>query len=291
MDIKKYALFIDVAETKNFTKSGERLGYSQSGVSHILKNLENELGFSLFVRTKHGVSLTPNAMLILPLVRNLLSSNEKLEQTIHSINGIQKGRLTIGTFSSISIHWLPKILHEFQAAYPYIDIHLKEGGTDDIASWIDENIVDFGFFSKRNKRSFYWIPLYEDPLVAVLPKDYPIPIDGLFPIVKIEGEPFIISDMGTDYDIHYALEKAAVSPNIRYSSKDDHAIISMVNNRLGISILPKLIVSGFESQVTILPLKPYCYRNLGIGLRSLADLSPAAAKFVEFTKRILPASY
>lgn len=264
------------------------MGYSQSGVSHILKNLEDELGFSLFLRTKHGVSLTANAELILPMVRNLLASNEKLDQTINAINGLETGQITIGSFSSIAIHWLPVILHEFQETYPGIEIHLKEGGTDDIAKWIDENLVDFGIFSKRNMRSMEWIQLYEDPLMAVLPKDYPVPEDGLFPINELEEKPFVISAMGVDYDIHFALQEADISPHIRYSSKDDHAIISMVSNHLGISILPKLIVSGHEDKITALPLKPFYSRDLGIGLRSYKDLTPAAIKFIEFTKRIIP---
>ncbi len=288
MDIREYALFADVAETKNFTRSGERMGYSQSGVSHILKNLEDELGFSLFLRTKHGVSLTSNAELILPMVRSLLACNEKLDQIIGTINGLETGTITIGTFSSISIHWLPVILHEFQIAYPGIDIHLKEGGTDDISKWIDENQVDFGFFSNKNIRSLEWISLYEDPIMAVLPKDYEIPTDGFFPIEEIENQPFIISAMGVDYDTHYALQDSGIMPSIRYSSKDDHAIISMVANHLGISLLPKLIVTGFEHKITALPLKPFYSRNLGIGMRAYKDLTPAAVKFIEFAKRILP---
>ena len=52
MDIKKYELFVDVAETGSFTKSAERIGYTQSGVSHVLKSLESEIGFNLFIRSK-----------------------------------------------------------------------------------------------------------------------------------------------------------------------------------------------------------------------------------------------
>ena len=87
MDINKYALFVDVAETGNFTKTGERMGYTQPGVSHILKSMEAELGFPLFIRTRHGISLTSNAEAILPIVRNMLSINEQLEQTISERTG------------------------------------------------------------------------------------------------------------------------------------------------------------------------------------------------------------
>ncbi len=284
MDINKYRLFADIAETKNFTRSGERLGYSQSGVSHILRGLEEELGFSLFVRARHGVSPTPNAELLLPLVRNILAEYEKLEQTIHAVNGLEKGQLTIGTYSSISTHSLPPILHAFKEMHPGIDIYLKEGGAEDIARWIDMNITDIGFLSLPKTRSFDWIPLGKDPLMAVLPKDYPVPADAIFPLESFEGQPFIISAAGTDYDIHYALESSGVSPDLKYSSTDDHAIISMVIYHLGISILPRLILKGFENQVSTLPLKPYAFRELGIAMRSYTDLSPVAKKFVDFAR-------
>ena len=124
MDIKKFQLFVDVAETKNFTRSGERMGYTQSGVSHILKSLETEMGFPLFVRNKQGVRLTKNAEAILPLVRALLSRYEILEQTVNNLNGLETGRLVIATYSSISVNWMPPIIYRFQEVYPGIDISL-----------------------------------------------------------------------------------------------------------------------------------------------------------------------
>lgn len=288
MDINKYLLFADVAETHNFTKSGERMGYTQPGVSHILKTLESELGFTLFIRTKQGVSLTPNAELILPLVRNLLAINENLDQTINSLNGLEKGRLKIATFASISIHWLPTIIHKFQQDYPGIDIDLMEGGTDDIVSWVENNVVDFGFLSKRHTKSLEWISLYDDPLMAILPKDHPAPSGEPFPISEMFGKSFIISAVGTDYDVHHALKETGIKPSIRFSSKDDHAIVSMVANDLGVSILPKLVIKDFEHQIKVLPLAPYYSRNLGIGVNSIDNMTPAATRFIEYTKEIIP---
>ena len=104
------------------------MGYTQPGVSHILKGMEAEFGFPLFIRTKQGVIPTTNAETILPLVRQLLSINEQLEQTISSLNGLTTGRLTIASFASIARNWLPEIIHAFQQEYPGIDIALMEGG-------------------------------------------------------------------------------------------------------------------------------------------------------------------
>lgn len=288
MDIKKCSLFADVAETENFTKSGERLGYTQSGVSHILKSLEMEVGFPLFIRTKQGVKLTPNAEQILPTVRSLLVMHENLEQIINEINGLETGQLTIATFSSISIHWLPKIIHNFKEIYPQINIKLMEGGTDDIVKWIEEDLADFGFVSQRQLNQLDFISLYEDPLMAVLPKDYPVSESGSFQISDFQDENFIISAMGTDYDIHYALSTSEVNPNILFSSKDDHAIISMIANKLGISILPQLVIRNFEDQIASYPLEPFYQRTLGIAVKSKENMSPAAIKFLNLTKEMLP---
>jgi DNA-binding transcriptional LysR family regulator len=287
LDLKKYELFADVAETGSFTISGDKLGYTQSGVSHIIKNLETELGFSLFVRTRKGVSLTDNGKRIEPLIRQLLADNSRLEQTISGINGLVTGSITIGTYSSIAISWLPKIIYEFQKDFPNIDIHMKEGGIDEIESWIETSTVDFGFCSQRDSQNFDWVSLQDDPLMAILPKDFPVSKGGTYPISAFQNQPFIISAQGIDSDIHLALTRAKVTPYIRFSSTDDYAIISMVANHLGISILPKLIIQEWSNQVTSLFLEPYSFRSLGIGIKSLKQVSPASKKFIEYSKKII----
>lgn len=288
MDINKYALFVDVADTKNFTKSGERMGYTQPGVSHILKVMEAELGFSLFQRTKQGVVLTHNGEIILPLVRNLLAVNEQLEQTINSINGLKTGHLTIASFASIARNWLPAIIHTFQLEYPGIEIELLEGGTDDIVEWVKDSRADFGLLSRRNTQSLKWIPLYEDPLMAIVPGDFDLPDKKVFPVEQFNNHPFIISAAGVDYDIHDYLKKAGITPNIRFSSKDDLAIVAMVANHLGISILPRLIIEGLENEITALPLEPFASRELGIVIQTSSSLAPAAKYFIETIQKVLP---
>ncbi|WP_341435483.1 LysR family transcriptional regulator substrate-binding protein [Clostridium acidisoli] len=150
--------------------------------------------------------------------------------------------------------------------------------------------VDFGFCSQRSSQEFDWIPLHDDPLMAILPKDFEIPTSGTYSICDFQNQPFIISAMDIDYDIHLALTDSNVTPYIRFSSTDDHAIISMVANHLGISILPNLIIQEWSSQITALPLEPYSFRSLGIGIKSLKNTSPASKKFIEYAKRIIHAT-
>ena len=287
MDITKYKLFVKLAETLNFTKTGDAMGYTQPGVSHMLKTMEESLGFPLFLRTKNGVYLTPNGKEILPYVRQLLAVNEQLEQEVAALNGLSKGHLTIACFASISRVWLPKIIHSFQADYPGIEIELLEGGTDDIVSWVHDGAADFGLLSHRHLGGLNFYSLCEDPLVAIFPREEPYLSMDSFPARDLDNQPFILSAEGTDYDIHHMLNKTKVKPDIRFTSKDDHAIVSMVSSHLGISVLPELVIRDVAHMITYKPLTPSFSRDLGVAYTDKAALTIAAKSFIETLNRMV----
>lgn len=287
MIIRKFKMLLKVAEFGNLTRAGEVMGYTQSGVSHMMKSLETELGFPLFKRVSKGVVLSDNGEVLLPILRKILESNEQLEQTISSINGLLIGKVAIASFSSTSIHWLPKIIKEFQSDYPRVDLSVMEGGIKEIDGWLSDGIADIGFCSRQPHQSFDWIPLKEDPLLAILPKDHPLKEGRPFSVKRFNGKPFIMSAIGFDYDIHRVLDENKVTPDIKFSSKDDYAIVSMVENKLGISILPELVLSWCTSHMRTAELKPKASRSLGIAVPSLTEVSPAVQKFLAYSVRIL----
>ncbi len=287
MDIMKYRLFADIADTGSFTQSGKRLGYTQPAVSHILKTMESELGFPLFVRTKQSVTLTSNARAILPYVRKLLAVNEQLEQTVNALNGLETGHLTIAAFASVSRNWLPEVIRVYEQHYPGIQIELMEGGTDEIVGWVKSSIADFGILSRLHTEPLAWIRLIDDPLLAIVPEDYPCP-DGGLPIRELADKPFIVSADGVDYDMHQALEAAGVAPKLHLSCKDDHSIVSMVASGLGVSILPELVVRHMSYRFRAVPLAPNATRELGIAFCTESGLTPAAQQFIQILQQTLP---
>ena len=281
MELTKYEIFADAAKTGNFTKTADRMGYTQPAVSRTLRLLEQELGFPLFVRQKNGVELTSSGQMILPYVRNLLAEEKLLAQQVSEIRGIHTGRLTIACFASVSRVLLPHFLAAFQASYPGIQVELMEGGTDDIVRWVTENVADFGILSHRHIGGLSWLSLWRDPLVAVVPREEPFLSMKAFPVEKMTAQPFILSADGTDYDIHHMLSTTKIRPTIRFTSKDDHAIVSMVASHLGMSILPRLVVLDLAHLVHMLPLAPAFDRTLGIAYKEKAALTPAARKFID----------
>lgn len=112
-----------------------------------------------------------------------------------------------------------------------------------------------------NVDSLEWIPLYEDPLMAILPKDMDMHGKKAFPITEMANQPFVISAEGVDYDIHQVLKETGIEPDIRFSSMDDHVVISIVANNLGISMLPNLVIGNARAQIQALPLEPNFFQR------------------------------
>lgn len=147
MDTKRWKVMLAADDYGSFTRVGEELGYTQSGITQMMKALEKEVGFSLFIKDNHGVTLTKEAKALIPAIRNLLNADEEINQEIASLKGAQVGTIRIGTYLSCSIHWIPKIIREFQKSYPDIRFKIIEGTEGDLAEWIENRRVDIGFIS------------------------------------------------------------------------------------------------------------------------------------------------
>ena len=213
MELTKYEIFADAAKTGNFTKTADRMGYTQPAVSRTLRLLEQELGFPLFVRQKNGVELTSSGRTILPHVLALLAQQRQLEQQVAELQGLHVGRLTIACFASVSRVLLPHFLASFQKNFPGITVELMEGGTDDIVRWVSESVADFGIMSHRQIGTLSWLSLWRDPLVAVVPREEPFLSMKAFPVEKMTAQPFIRAADGTDYDIHHMLSTTKIRPH------------------------------------------------------------------------------
>lgn len=290
MDIRHLELIIDIADTGNLTASANNMGYTQSGVSHVIKSLEAELGISLLVRSNRGVSLTKDAQTVLPQIQFIINHYRRLMEGVNAINGLESGTVTIGAYSSIAIEWLPAIIKEFQHRYPKIKLQIREGGLAEIAEWMRAGHVDFGLISKVPEYPFEFIPLCTEPLYAVTPANfYQLPEwNNHFPVEEFMSFPYIASDTGVDNDVAATLQEAGISPHVRIFCQDDHSIVSMVMHGLGITLLPSLMLGGYQNSIKKIPLDRCATRTLGIGMISSDILSLADKKFIDVIQELVP---
>lgn len=280
MTISKYEVFHAVVEFGSLTRAAESLNLTQSGVSHAIASLEIELGFSLLTRDRAGVTLTSNGELILKYVRETLQCNERLRQKVAEIKGLEIGTVRIGTFTSVSSQWLPGIIKEFQNQHPAIEIKLAEGDYDDINHWILNGTVDFGFVSLPVVQSFEFIPLKKDRMLCILPSEHSLKHQEQISFDQIKEEAFIMPKWGNTGDVQRVLLENNLKPKVKYEVVEDQAIIAMVQNGLGISILPEMVLYRNSHDVHIVNLEKPAYRTIGIALNSIKKASPAARKFL-----------
>ena len=285
MNIGKYETLMAVVEYGSLTRAAQSLGCTQSAVSHSIESLEQELGFALLKRGRAGVRLTGEGERLIPAVRNLLNSAEQLAQTAASIRGLESGTVRIGSFTSVAVHWLPPVLKEFQKDYPRVEFKLLNGDYHDVEQWLMEGSIDIGFVNVPSTVDCECIPLMEDRLLAILPRHSRFERYPRFPLVECETEPFISLLESSDHDARRALEAAGVKPNVRFSTKDDYAIIAMVEQGLGISIMPELLLKGRHDDIQMLPLVPEARRTIGIAIAAGDKAGPATRRFADYVVR------
>lgn len=286
MNISKYFAFVKTVEYGSFTKAAEMLNYSQSGISRMISDLEEDWKVTLLERGKSGVRLTSDGTRILPYVRNICEGYEKLQMQIDDINGLQSGFIRIGTFSSVATHWLPEIIKKFQINYPDIEYELLLGDYFEIETWIAEGRVDCGFLRLPVKSDFETMSLKRDALLAVIPEDHHFADREKFPLDAFEGQPFMMLEKGGNYEITELFEKYGIKPDIRFITWDDYAVMSMVEKGLGIAILPELILKRIPYHILTKPIDVPAYRDIGLAYRDGKLLSLAAEKFVSFCGNI-----
>ena len=285
MNIGKYETLMAVVEYGSLTRAAQSLGCTQSVVSHSIESLEQELGFALLKRGRAGVRLTGEGERLIPAVRNLLNSAEQLAQTAASIRGLESGTVRIGSFTSVAVHWLPPVLKEFQKDYPRVEFKLLNGDYHDVEQWLMEGSIDIGFVNVPSTVDCECIPLMEDRLLAILPRHSRFESYPRFPLVECETEPFISLLESSDHDARRALEAAGVKPNVRFYTKDDYAIIAMVEQGLGISIMPELLLKGRHDDIQMLPLVPEAKRTIGIAIAAGDKAGPATRRFADYVVR------
>lgn len=286
MNIAKYFAFVKTVEYGSFTKAANILNYSQSGISRMINDLEKDWKVILLERGKTGVKLTSDGTRVLPYVKNVCEGYEKLQMQINDLNGIQSGFIRIGTFSSVAAHWLPNIIKQFQADYPNIEYELLLGDYSEIETWIAEGRVDCGFISLTAETPFETIKLKRDALLAVIPPEHPLADKERFPLEAFEGQPFMMLEKGGNYEITELLEKYSVTPDIRFITWDDYAVMSMVEKGLGIAILPELILKRIPYNILTKPIDVPAYRDIGLAYKDKRLLSLAAERFISFCKTV-----
>lgn len=284
MDSSKFFALLKAVEFGSLTKAAEELGYTQAGLTHMMNRLEKEIGITLLQRTKSGVKLTPDGEKLLPLIQSFSEQGRELEKAIRNLTENNDAVIRIAAYASITKHWLPMIISNFQKDFPNVRFEIHVSNLDEIYRLVSNSEIDLGFTSKQDILHGDWIHLQNDPLYAVLPPDCGIESDNV-PVSIFNNKAFFMPTYGFDYDIMNALKHNNVNPLINRTALDDATITSMVSHGLGYTILPKLVLKDMTGKFIAKPIEPYSYRELGILIKSRNTLSSTAQKFINYCRQ------
>lgn len=284
MNTQKIRILLTALEEGSLTKAGNILGYTQSGASWVIKTFEDELGIPLLIKTNSGVEATSEAKELLPAFRSIINSEDSLMQQVDEFKGLHRGSLRIGSFISTSMHWIPKVVSYFRKNYPEVEINVIECGQDDMIKGLIEGTMDVALMSDPCSNEIDFIPVVEDPIVAAFSDPYDFSEYDYISIDDLKDVPVLMTRADYDRDTRKVFKEAGVEPEIRYTSRDDFAVLAMAKQGLGVAVLPELVLEGFPDYFDYRMIEPETYRSLGIGIRTNAVKSPLMNFLINFIR-------
>ena len=281
--IQKYQALVETVRAGSISAAARRLSYSQSGVSRMIADLERDWGICLLERGRKGVRLTADGQQVMPFVEAVCEDQRRLRERVAEVVGAQTGLIVIGTFSSVATHLIPPAIERFTREHPGIEYELRMGDYSEIESWVADGLVDFGFLPyppQEPREDLAREVVATDELMAVVPQGHELAAREAISLAELAAEPFILLERGSDNEISPLFETAGLSLTVCLSTWDDYAIMSMVENGLGVSILPNLILTRCPYRIERRPLDPPVTRDLAAIYRP-GLLSTSARAFLD----------
>lgn len=279
METEKIKTLLLAVEKKSFSKAAEELSYTPSALSHIADSIEQDLGVKILDRTFNGIELNENGRLLLDNLCNVINAENELYRCAEKLKS-PSPTIRIGTYSSIAQYLLPEIIKNFKDKYPYVKISIKVGNK--INTWLHEDIADV-IFSDNSPTNSCWTEMLVDPFFVVAHKEVlsnkqSVSKDELYDYTYIVHNEGILSRY---------FDQSKFKEVIKFESIDESSIISMVENNLGIAVLPKLMLPNKNKLIHFIPLDEKVSRTIGFAYKNNSNNSNIS-KFTKFINKNYP---
>lgn len=281
-------IFKIVAQKKSITKASEALFMTQPAVSIQLKQLQEQLGLSLFEFIGKQMHLTDAGKKLLECHKDLTDSLDRIETEMDSFKGMKTGKLTVSVVSSAK-YFMPYILGQFRLKYPQVKIKLEVSDRLMVKNHLSENLTDFGVYSILDEsiksESFDFL---HNPLVFITKPDSPYTKVKKFK--DLENAPFIFREhgSGTRIKLERALKDNNIKPDIIMELGTTEAVKQAVMAGFGVSLVSKYAIRQ-ELQTGAVAVIELDNLKLETSWKLMwltgKQLSPAARAFHEFIEQ------
>lgn len=290
MQIGHLRCFLAVAEQRHFTHAARELGLAQPSVSSQVRRLESELGSELFHRMKGNVTLTPAGEALLPFARRILADVDAASSELRESGAQVRGRLSIGATPSLAATLVPPVLARFHAAYPAVDLALREAGSGDLVAALEEGALDVALVILPVRHDVLETqPLLREELVLALARTHPLAKRRTISVADLRDVPLVMFREG--YDLRNATEAACraagFAPTFAVEGGEMDGVLRLTAAGLGAAIVPSLVVEPRGPLHAVRIAQSALTRTIGLAHRRDRRLSRAAQELVETVRALV----
>lgn len=262
MELRHLRYFCAVAELGSFTAAARQLNVPQSGVSGQVRDLEREIGVSLFRRKQREVTLTPEGSVFFHEAREILiRADRAVELAVRASSGVS-GTLTVGLCGPATAVFLPKLIRKFRKEFPGVTVALRELNTSEQIAALLNGDIDIAFtrgISAESKALLNHELFVRELLVVALPKSHPLAGEQAVALNQLAKERLILYFREGSPELFDAIvamcKKVKFSPRIADTPRSWQSILTMVEVEEGLAIVPSSVQYLRSDNVIFRPLK------------------------------------
>jgi DNA-binding transcriptional LysR family regulator len=285
MELRQLRYALAVATHRHFTRAAAAVPVAQPALSHQIKLLEQELGVPLFERSRSGARLTEAGEIFILRARRAIAEMDAAREEIAALNGLTAGRLVLGAMQALAGLDLPRLIAAFHAAYPGVDVSLREESARDMLTLAARGEIDLAIaaLDVDPPAGLEAIPLVREPVLVAMPVVHPLAALETVPVPRLRGETFIFFKPGTGLRAvsDQAAEQAGFVPHVGFQTSSHDRLLALVSEGLGVAFVPASAVSDPPPQgVAVRPASPAIDRTVGVAWRAGHRHTPAASAFL-----------
>jgi DNA-binding transcriptional LysR family regulator len=245
MEDHRLKAFCLIVETKSFSKAAQAKFMTQSAMSHLIKNLEDELGVKLLNREAKTVTPTPAGRLFYDYALQILDFYKRMENDVYDLVQKVKGPLTIGASPTVATYFLSQVFYSFSKTYPEVQIRVSVSNTESIIDYLYEGNIDVGIVEGiHQKTTIYYEVIAEDEMVIIASDENPLSTKKPLTPQDLLSQPFIMPETGSstrklvdDYLRSFGIDPGNI--NVSMTLGNPELIVRMVQSGTGISFISK----------------------------------------------------
>lgn len=255
MELRQLEHFVAVAEARHFTKAAEEKLITQSGLSASIRALERELDALLFVRNTRNVELTAAGRALLAEARCTLAAAASARDAVAAVQGVLRGRLSVGLEQCLGVVDVPALLARFRTAHPGVEIFVQQSGSSPMLEQVASHRLDLAFVATGGEPvdGVELRPLTREAMVLVCHPQHWLADGGPVPLQRVSGEAFIdfSPDWGARGISDRARAAAGVPDPVTIEVNDVHTLLALVGHGLGIALVPQRIAAKPGCHATV----------------------------------------